>query len=110
VVKVNSQGQGDVAVVRVRYKSPPSTDEHELEWRVPYTGNAVALEQSSPALRLAGTAGAFAEWLASNPYAAEVRLDTLLACVRGIPELSGSDTRPKQLEGMIRQAQRLAGH
>ena len=76
---------------------------------MPYTGNAVALEQASPAMRLAATASAFSEWLVSSPYAAEVSPDRLLGYLGGVPEIYGADARPKKLEWMIRQAKSIAG-
>ena len=70
----------------------------EHEWDVPFDGNAPALEQSSPAMRLAATASAFSEWLASSPFAQEVTPDQLLNDLSGVPEIYGADPRPKQLE------------
>ncbi|MBI4658257.1 MAG: von Willebrand factor type A domain-containing protein [Verrucomicrobia bacterium] len=109
VVEVNPRGEGPLAVVRVRYKLPGTGLYREHEWPVPYTGNAMALEQSSPAIRLACTASAFSEWLVSNPYAGEVTPDRLLAHLGGVPEVFGADPRPKKLEWMIRQAKSIAG-
>jgi hypothetical protein len=63
-----------------------------------------ALDQASPSLRLAATAGAFSEWLVSSPFAGEVTPDRLLGCLRGVPEIYGADRRPAKLEMMIRQA------
>jgi Mg-chelatase subunit ChlD len=109
VVEVNPAGNGPLATVRVRFKIPGTSDYREHEWAVPYTGNAAPLEQSSPAMRLAATAGAFAEWLVSSPYAAEVSPDRLLGYLRGVPEVYGADAQPKKLEWMIRQAKSIAG-
>jgi Mg-chelatase subunit ChlD len=108
-IEANPGGEGPVATVRVRYKTPGTTDYREQEWTVPYTGNAVSLEKASPAMRLAGTASAFSEWLASSPYAAEINPDRLLGCLRGVPEVYGADGRPKKLEWMIRQAKTFSG-
>jgi Mg-chelatase subunit ChlD len=108
-VEVNSAGVGPLATVRVRYKVPGTTTYREQAWDVPYTGNALSLAQSSPALRLAATAAAFAEWLVASPFAGEVTLDELLIQLRGVPEIYGADGRPKQLEWMIRQAKGLGG-
>src|SRR5207237_4762151 len=77
VAEVNPRGEGPLAIVRVRYKVPGTAEYHEHEWEVPYNGNAAALEQSTPAMQLAATAGAFSEWLASSPYAAGVTPDRL---------------------------------
>ena len=55
-------------------------------------------------MRLAGTAGAFAEWLTSSPYAAEVTPDRLMMCLNGVAASYGADARPKKLEVMIQQA------
>ena len=109
VVQVNPRGDGPLAIVRVRYKVPGTTDYREHEWLVPFTGAALPLEQAGPSLRLAGCAAAFSEWLAANPFAAEVSTDRLLALLRGVPEVFGADPRPKQLEWMIRQARSIAG-
>jgi Mg-chelatase subunit ChlD len=109
VVEVNSRGAGPLATIRVRYKVPGTADYREQEWPVPYQGNAVALEQASPTLRLAAVASAFSEWLASSPFAAEVTPDRLLTHLRGVPEVYGADTRPKRLEWMIREAKSLTG-
>jgi Mg-chelatase subunit ChlD len=109
VIDVNGGGNGPLATVRVRYRAPGTAEYHEQEWTVPYTGSAVALEQSSPALRLAASASAFSEWLATSPYASEVTPDRLLGYLSGVPEVYGADARPKKLEWMIRQAKSLAG-
>ena len=108
-VQVNPAGEGPLGVVRVRFKVPGTSDYREHEWPLPYAGPARALEQSSPALRLAAGASAFSEWLVSSPYAAEVTPDKLLGYLRGVPEAWGADRRPARLEWMIRQARSLAG-
>ncbi len=72
VIETNPNGDGPLGTVRVRYNVPGTSDYREQEWVVPYTGTAAPLEQAGPALRLAATSSAFAEWLASSPFAAEV--------------------------------------
>jgi uncharacterized protein involved in exopolysaccharide biosynthesis/Mg-chelatase subunit ChlD len=109
VVDVNGGGDGPLATVRVRYKVPGTMQYQEHEWTVPYAGNATALEQATPALKLAASASAFSEWLATSPYAAEVTPDSVLGYLHGVPEVYGADARPKKLEWMIRQAKSLAG-
>jgi autotransporter-associated beta strand protein len=109
VVEVNPRGEGDLATVRVRFKVPGTSDYPEHEWTVPFTGNATPLEQSSSTLRLAATASAFSEMLASSPYATEVTSDRLLSLLTGVPAIYGADPRPKKLEWMIRQAKSLSG-
>lgn len=108
-VEVNAAGQGPLGTVRVRYKVPGTTDYREQAWEVPFTGNVPSLEQASPALRLAASAGAFAEWLVASPFAGEVTPDALLGQLNGVAEGFGADARPKKLEWMIRQAKRLEG-
>lgn len=108
-VEANPAGQGPLCTVRVRYKVPGTTDYREQAWDVPYAGNAVSLEQASPAMRLAATASAFAEWLVVSPFAGEVSPDSLLGYLRGVPEIYGADARPKKLEWMIRQAKSVTG-
>ena len=108
-VEINPQGEGPVCTVHVRYRDPGTADYYEKAWDVPYTGGAKGLEDSSPAMRLAATAGAFSEWLAASPFAGEVTPDALLVYLGGVPEVYGADARPKQLEWMIRQAKSVAG-
>jgi len=109
LLEVNPLGQGDLGTVRVRYREPASGLYREHAWRVPYTGPAPLLEQSSPAMRLAVTAAAFAEWLATSPFAGEVNPNRLLGTLSGVADAFGPDERPKQLEAMIRQAQSISG-
>jgi autotransporter-associated beta strand protein len=108
-IETKPDGSGPVATVRVRYKVPGTTDYRERSWDVAYTGSAVSLEQSSAAMRLAATASAFSEWLASSPFAQEVSPDDLLKGLSGVPQIYGADERPKKLEWMIRQAKSLSG-
>ncbi len=108
-VEVNPQGEGPLGTARVRFKVPGTMDYREHEWVMPYTGSAPALEQASPALRLAGGAGAFAEWLAGSPFAVEVNPDRLLLLLGGVTASYGADQRPKKLEWMIRQAKSISG-
>jgi Mg-chelatase subunit ChlD/type II secretory pathway pseudopilin PulG len=108
-VEVNPDGSGPLATVRVRYKVPGTAEYREQAWDVPYAGSAVALDQASPAMRLAATASAFSEWLVVSPYAGEVTPDALLGTLNGVPEVFGADPRPKKLEWMIRQAKSLSG-
>jgi Mg-chelatase subunit ChlD/anti-sigma factor RsiW len=108
-IETKPDGGGPIVTVRVRYKVPGTTDYRERSWDVDYRGNAPALEQSSAAMRLAATASAFSEWLASSPFAEEVTPDELLGYLSGVPEVYGADPRPKQLEWMIRQAKSVSG-
>ena len=108
-VETKPDGTGPVATVYVRYKIPGTMEIQEHSWDVPYNGNAPALGQSSAAMRLAATAGAFSEWLAASPFAQEVSPDELLKDLSGVPQIYGADQRPKQLEWMIRQAKSITG-
>jgi secreted protein with Ig-like and vWFA domain len=109
VIETDPAGSGPLGVARVRYKLPATDLYEEVEWVLAYEGPGIALDRASPALRLAGSAAAFAEWLASNPYAAEVSPAALLELMRGIPEVYTLDPRPRQLEWMIRQAGSISG-
>jgi Mg-chelatase subunit ChlD len=109
VIEIDPRGDGPLGVVRVRYKVPATGEYREQEWTVAYTGSAAPLEKAGPALRLAAVAGAFSEWLASSPFAAEVTPERLLGYLGGVPDAYGPDARPRKLEWMIRQAQSLGG-
>ena len=80
-IAVNPRGEGPLATVHVRYRIPGTSDYKEHEWTVVYTGSPVPLERSSAAMRLEATAGAFSEWLAASPFAADVTPDQLLGSV-----------------------------
>ena len=108
IIETNPRGEGPIATVRARFRIPQTSDYREHEWVVPF-GSAVDLEQSSTAMRLATSASAFSEWLASSPYSGEVTPDRLLGLMSGVPEVFGADTRPKKLEWMIRQAKSISG-
>lgn len=108
-LQTNPQGDGPIATVRIRYRTPGTADYQEHEWVVPYAGNAVSLDQAGPAMRLAGTAAAFSEWLGGRNSAAEVSPDRLLECLNGVPAAYGADPRPQKLEWMIRQAKAISG-
>jgi Mg-chelatase subunit ChlD len=110
VIEVNPNGSGPLATVHVRYRVPGTEEYHEHEWAAPYNGNTLSLDQSGPAMRLAATASAFAEWLAFSPYATDVTPGALLGYLRGVPEVSGADARPQKLEWMIRQAESIEGN
>jgi Mg-chelatase subunit ChlD/type II secretory pathway pseudopilin PulG len=108
-VETKADGIGPIATVHVRYKVPGTTDYRERSWDVAYAGNPPALEQASPAMRLAATASAFSEWLAASPFAQEVTPDELLKTLSGVPQVYGADMRPKQLETMLREAKSISG-
>ena len=108
-VETNPNGDGPIATVHVRYRIPGTQDYREHSWDVAYTGHASALDQSSPAMRLAATASAFSEWLAASPYAQEVTPDELQKILAGVPQVYGADERPKKLETMLREAKSIAG-
>ncbi|HEY3855487.1 MAG TPA: von Willebrand factor type A domain-containing protein [Verrucomicrobiae bacterium] len=108
-IEVNPAGDGPICTVRVRFRTPGTSDYQEHAWDVPYSGTSVALDNATPATRLAATAGAFSEWLALSPYAGDITPDQLLGFLRGVPEAFGADARPKNLEWMIRQAKSISG-
>jgi Mg-chelatase subunit ChlD len=108
IIETNPRGGGPIATVRARFRTPQTSDYREHEWVVPY-GSAVDVEQSSSAMRLATSASAFSEWLASSPFSGEVTTTRLLQMMSGVPEVFGADPRPKKLEWMIRQAKSISG-
>jgi Mg-chelatase subunit ChlD len=108
-IETDASGQGSVGTVRVRYREPESGKYLEHEWQIPYNGAAVAFDSAPASMRLAGSATAFAEWLAKSPYAGQVTLDQLLNYVRDVPTAFAPDSRPRELEGMLRQAKTVFG-
>jgi Mg-chelatase subunit ChlD len=105
-VEVNASGDGPLGTVRVRFRVPGTGDYQEHEWTVPYDGTAVALDQASPAMRLASVAAVFSEWLAGSPYAAEAKPGVLLGYLRDVFAVYGADPRPAKLQTMILEAER----
>jgi Mg-chelatase subunit ChlD len=109
VVQVDATGNGAIGTVRVRYREPNTGIFREQAWPIPYNGTAPRLDQAPPSLRLATTASAFSEWLASSPFAGEVTPDALLPYMQGVPAAFDPDPRPSQLEWMIHQAKSVFG-
>jgi hypothetical protein len=108
-VETKPDGAGPVATVYVRYRIPGTQDVRERSWTVEYDSTAPALDQSSPAMKLAAVSAEFSEWLAASPFAQEVTPDELLKDLSGVPQVYGADPRPAQLEWMVRQAKSVAG-
>ena len=108
-LQVKRQGSGPLGTVRVRYKIPATGQYVEEEWELPYDPVSKPLEQAKPSMRLATVAASFAEWLTSNPHAANVTLRDLQRFLTGVPEEFSSDERPKQLATMLQQARRISG-
>ena len=109
VIETNPNGAGPIGVVRVRFKVPETGEYVEQEWPLAYVPRVPALEQSSPAMRLAVTASAFGEWLSTSPFAAEVKLPALQATLAGVPQIFAPDPRPQQLATMLQQARSATG-
>ncbi len=97
-IQVNHQGQGPLGVARIRFLNPGTGLYEELEWPLPYRKDAPSLADAAPSMRLAGTAAAFAEWLAKSPYAGGVTPVELQNLLSGVAENFPNDERPKQLE------------
>jgi secreted protein with Ig-like and vWFA domain len=109
VIETKPDGEGPIATVRVRYRVPGTQDNRERSWLVEYTGAAPELAQSSPAMRLAVSAGEISEWMANSPFAEDVTPDELLNYLSGVPQFYRIDERPKQLEWLIREAKSVSG-
>ena len=109
LIEVRAQGEGPVGVARVRFKSPGTSDYHEQTWTLPYEGGAVPLEQSSHSLRLAASAGFFAEMLAESPVAQGLKTGNLLGLLGDVATTYGSDPRVQRLEWMLRAAHSISG-
>jgi hypothetical protein len=95
--------------VRGRYKVPATGEYFEQEWPIPFQPRVAALDQASPAMRLAATAAVLGEWLARSPYAESIRPADMAPYLSGVAEAYAPDPRPARLAGMIQQAQSLAG-
>lgn len=108
-LEINRQGQGPLGVFRVRYREPATGNYREHKWTLAYRDEAPAVEAASPAMRLAATAALFGEWLSQSPFVGDAHPDRLLGLFQGVPEAFAPDSRPKQLEWMLRQAQSLGG-
>jgi Mg-chelatase subunit ChlD/anti-sigma factor RsiW len=108
-VEVNPNGSGPIGTFRARYRVPSTGQYEEKEWVLDYTPAVPELEKSGPAMRLASSSAAFAEWLANSPYAQTVTPDALQNLLRGVPETFAPDPRPVKLQAMIQQARAISG-
>lgn len=108
-IEANAEGKGPIGVVRVRYKIPATGEYVEQAWTIPYQTKAPALDEASPAMRLAVTASAFGEWLSRSPFSGEVTPGALQPYLNNVCETYAPDSRPQRLVGMLRQAQAIGG-
>ncbi|MBI1178580.1 DUF3520 domain-containing protein [bacterium] len=108
-VEVNPNGSGPIGTFRVRYRVPSNGQYEEKEWPLEYSPDMPDLESAPPAMRLASSAAAFAEWLANSPYAQTVTPDALEKLLRGVPEVYAPDPRPAKLQTMIQEARSISG-
>jgi secreted protein with Ig-like and vWFA domain len=109
VIEVDPRGSGPLGTVRVRFKVPDTGEYIENSWPMEYQSQAPALENATPAMRLAVTASAFGEWLSQSPSAADVTPAALQSYLTGLSATFAPDPRPARLETMIRQARAIAG-
>lgn len=109
VVEINNEGSGPIGWIRVRYQDPVNHQFSEDEKILDFRGEAPSLEVASPSLKLAASAGAFAEWLGGNPYSAQVELPKLETMLEDVVGVYQTDPRPMQLNNMIRSARMLGG-
>jgi Mg-chelatase subunit ChlD len=107
-LQLNPSGRGPIATVRIRFHRPGSSRVEEHAWTVPYAGQAVALDRSSPALRLSVTAAGLAELLAASPYAAGLSPDHLLGALQGVPDAFAPDPRPRLLQQLLEQTRAIS--
>lgn len=103
------QGNGPIGTLRVRYREPATGVYRELSWDLRYDGPPASIEQSTPALQLAGSAALFAESLAGSPYASEVRLPDLTRILRQSLDFYAAEANASQLLEMMETARRLQG-
>lgn len=109
ILKVNNTGTGPLGVVRVRYKEPAYLNVNEKEWVLPYEPGTPVLTEASPAMKLAVSSAAFAEWLGQSPYAGEVSPSKLLGIIQDVPRAFPLDYGPVELQEAIRQAGQING-
>jgi len=109
ILEADDQGDGPIATVRVRYLSPETSQYAEKDWVIPYRSQVALPEEVSPSLRLATTAGLFAEWLNGHPHAIALSIPELQSWYRPVPIAYGNASRPRELERMLEQARSISG-
>ncbi len=65
--EADPQGSGDIGAVSVRFLDTSSGQMVERRWPIPYQAKAPRLEEASPAMQLAATAGLLGEKLKGGP-------------------------------------------
>ena len=108
-IQINREGTGPIGTVRVRFLNPATGGYEEQEWPLAWKKTVPTLADATPSMRLAGSAAAFAEWLARSPYAGGVTPAALQSLLAGVADEYPNDERPRQLETMIQQARQLSG-
>lgn len=107
ILSVKPDSQGPLGWVRVRYRNP-SSGQYEMKSRTLVASTqAPQLENASPAMKLAFSTAAFAEKLASNPYAADVDLAYLEQRAQEAHDAFPRSRNPYIFREMVRLARRL---
>lgn len=100
----SGQLNGDLALVKLRYKQP-SSDQSELIERSLATGSLFAsFDAAPPSFRFAAATAEYAEILRRSKHSTGARFDDVLGILRAA---AGADTDKQQLIGLVESAKRV---
>ncbi|MBB5352504.1 ElaB/YqjD/DUF883 family membrane-anchored ribosome-binding protein [Haloferula luteola] len=102
-VEVLPEGSGDVGEVWVRFLDPATGARVERKWSIPFAPQAVAFDQASPSLQLAGLAGLAAEKLRGGGAAEGIDGASLRKVMAEVELAYGRNPRVLELGRMIGQ-------
>jgi hypothetical protein len=105
--EADPQGSGDVGEVFVRFLDTSSNQMVERSWPIPYLPKAPRLEDATPTMQLAATAGLLGEKLKGGPVAEAITLADLSPVTNQLRSAFANDPRVQQLIQMVEKARNL---
>jgi len=105
--EADPQGSGDIGAVSVRFLDTSSGQMVERRWQIPYQAKAPRLEDASPAMQLAATAGLLGEKLKGGPSSEAIDLGELSPITNQLRAKFTNDQEVQQLIKMVEAATSL---
>jgi hypothetical protein len=105
-VQVNSEGEGDLGNVFVRFRNATGATV-ERSWPLLLEPQAPAFDHATPSLQLAGLAALVAQKLQGDPISSQFRLNELTPVSNRLRSAYRGDPRVLDFVSMFQQAQKL---
>lgn len=109
LVDIDDGGNGDLGVVRARFRDAASGNYEERSWSLPYSRNVPDLEEAAPSMRLATVAAGFAALLNESPLAADIEFQSMINLSQDLQDYYPLNPDVIALPNLLLRAQQLSG-